>query len=215
VIRGVIALLCAVPAEERMLRGLAGPGVRVVVTGMGAVPAERHAAAAIADGVVATISVGFCGALDPTLGLGDVVIPERVIDAITGETFACDAALSRGAGTPRGTLLTTLHLVSDPSMRASLDGLAVDMESAGAARACAAAGIPFAAIRAVTDRAGDVLPRLDGLVDDAGRVHRGRMARRLVTHPNEIAAWARLARGASAARRGLVPAITAALAGAA
>ncbi len=185
-IRGVIALLCAVPAEERMLRGLAGPDVRVVVTGMGAVPAERHAAAAIADGAVATISVGFCGGLDPTLGLGDVVIPERVINAITGETFACDAAL---------------------------DGLAVDMESAGAARACAAAGVPFAAIRAVTDRAGDVLPRLDGLVDDAGRVHRGRMARRLVTHPDEIAAWARLARGASAARRGLVPAITAALAG--
>jgi hypothetical protein len=39
-----------------MLRGLRGPDVRVVVTGMGAGPAERHTAAAIADGVVAAIS---------------------------------------------------------------------------------------------------------------------------------------------------------------
>ena len=41
------------------------------------------------------------------------------------------------------------------------------------------------------------------------------MARRLVTHPTEITAWARLARGANAARRGLVPAVTAMLADAA
>lgn len=212
---GVIALLCAVPAEQRMLRRLEGPEVRVVVTGMGARPAERAADAAIADGATAIISTGFCGALDPALELGHVVVPAQVRDARTGEQFACAPALAGGAGRQHGTLVTTPQVVRDPAARAALAGVAVDMESAGIARACARAGVPFAAVRAVTDRAGDHLPHMDGVVDDAGRVHALRMAQRLARHPGEIAAWARLARGAGAARRGLVPVITSLLAGAA
>ena len=198
-----------------MLRGLAGPGVRVAATGMGAVPAEQCARQVIADGATAVISTGFCGALDPALELGQVVVPEQVRDARTGEVYPCDPALAGGAGQRHGTLVTTPQVVTDPAARAALEGTAVDMESAGIARACRDAGVPFAAVRAVTDRAGDVLPHMDGVVDGAGRVHGLRMAGRLARHPGEIAAWARLARGAGAARRGLVPAMTAVLAGAA
>ncbi len=210
---GVVALLCAVPAEERLLRRFAGPDVRIVVTGMGPGPAERSARHAIADGASFAISVGFCGALDPALERGDVVIPVSVRDWATGDAWPCDAALARGAGTPRGTLVTTDHVVSGPGERTRLVGLAVDMESAGAARACAQAGVPFAAIRAVTDRMDDVLPDLDGVVDGSGNVHPLRVLRRLATRPSDIAAWARLARGARAARQSLVPAVAAALAG--
>ena len=209
--RGVLALMCAVPAEERMLRRFAGPDVRVIVTGMGAGPAEQRADAAIAEGVTAAISVGFCGALDPLLERGDVVVPESVRDAVTGDAWHCDAGLARGAGERRGTLVTAGRVVSAPAERRALDGLAVDMESAGTARACARAGIPFAAIRAVTDRADDVLPDLRGVVDERGDVHPMRVLGRLVTRPSDIAAWTRLARGARAARRGLVPAVEAAL----
>lgn len=210
---GVLALLCAVAAEERILRHLAGPGVRVIVTGMGSGPAEHHAARAIAAGATAMIAVGFCGALDPTLARGDVVIPERVIDAATGDQFICDSGLTRGAGVSSGTLTTTPNVVSHPAARAELVGIAVDMESAGVARACARAGIPFAAIRAVTDRADDILPNLNGLIAPSGDIHRLRIVRRVVTRPSEIAVWTRLARGARVARRGLVPAVAAALAG--
>ena len=209
--RGVVALVCAVPAEERMLRRFAGPGVRVIVTGMGAGPAEGRASAAIADGVTAAISVGFCGALDPSLERGDVVVPESVRDALTGDAWDCDRALAHGAGAQRGTLVTADRVVSQPAERRALDGLVVDMESAGTARACARAGIPFAAIRAVTDRADDVLPDITGVVDDRGDVHPLRVLGRLIRRPSDIAAWARLARGARAARRGLVPAVAAAL----
>ena len=209
--RGVLALVCAVPAEERMLRRFAGPGVRVIVTGMGAGPAEQRAAEAIADGVTAAISVGFCGALDPSLERGDVVVPASVRDAATGDAWDCDAGLACGAGARHGTLVTSHRVVSAPAERRRLDGLAVDMESAGTARACAQAGIPFAAIRAVTDRADDVLPDIEGVVDERGNVHPVRVLGRLVRRPSDIAAWARLARGARAARRGLVPAIAAAI----
>lgn len=213
--RGVVALMCAVPAEERMLRRFAGPGVRVIVTGMGAGPAEQRAREAIADGVTAAISVGFCGALDPSLERGDVVVPESVRDAITGDAWECDADLARGAGARRGTLVTSDRVVSAPHERRGLGGLAVDMESAGTARACARAGIPFAAIRAITDRADDRLPDIRGVVDERGDVHPMRVVGRLIARPSDIAAWARLARGARAARRGLVPAVEAALRGAA
>ena len=96
-----------------------------------------------------------------------------------------------------------------------LDGIAVDLESAGTARACAVAGIPFAVIRAVTDRADDDLPDLEGVVAPDGSVHPARVVGRMASRPGDIAAWVRLVRGARAARRGLMPAVASALAGAA
>jgi hypothetical protein len=42
-------------------------------------------------------------------------------------------------------------------------------------------------------------------------VHPMTALRRLATHPADIPAWTRLARGARAARRGLVPAVAAVL----
>jgi adenosylhomocysteine nucleosidase len=213
--RGVVALMCAVSAEERMLRRFAGPGVRIVVTGMGAAAAERLAAEAIGAGATAAISVGFCGALDHSLARGDVVVPEEVCDGATGEAWPCDVALARGAGRMHGTLVTAHQVVSDPGARGQFNGIAVDMESAGTARACTRAGIPFAVIRAVTDRAGDRVPDIAGVVDDEGGVHPLAALRRIAAHPSDIPAWMGLARGARAARRGLVPAVAAALAGAA
>lgn len=208
---GVVALVCAVPAEERMLRRFAGPTVRLIVSGMGSGPAEAAARTAIADGAVAAISVGFCGALDPALGRGDVVVPDHVRDAVTGDVFACDPRLTAGAGGRRGTLVTTTGVASTPGERGRLRGTAVDMESAGAARACARAGVPFAAIRAVTDRSDDVLPDMRGVVDADGTVHPLRALRRMVGRPSDIRRWITLAGGARAARRGLVPAVAAAL----
>jgi nucleoside phosphorylase len=206
-----VALMCAVPTEERMLRRFAGPGVRVIATGMGTGPAERTTTEAIAQGVTAAISVGFCGALDPSLERGDVVVPEAVHDAATGDTWECDASLTSGAGPRRGVLVTAPGVVGDPAARSALAGLAVDMESAGTARACARAGIPFAAIRAVTDRAGDVLPHLDGVVDERGVAHPMRVLAQVARHPSQLGAWMALGRGARAAGRGLTPAVAGAL----
>jgi uridine phosphorylase len=207
----VVALVCAVRAEERMLRRLAGPGVRVIVSGMGSGPAEQAARDAIAAGATAAISVGFCGALDPALQRGDLVVPARVRDAATGDDFACDPALAAGAGAAHGVLVTSPAVAGTPADRRRLPGTAVDMESAGTARACARAGIPFAAIRAVTDRAEDRLPDITGVVDSHGAVHPWRALRRLVAHPSEVGGWVSLALGARAARRSLVPAVAAAL----
>jgi hypothetical protein len=67
----------------------------------------------------------------------------------------------------------------------------------------------------VTDRVGDVLPDLGSVVDERGDVHALRVLGRIARNPSDVAAWMGLARGARAARRGLVPAVAAALADAA
>lgn len=194
-----------------MLGRFTAPGVRVIATGMGSGPAEFRTRQAIAEGATAAISVGFCGALDPSLERGDVVVPESVRDTVTGDVWPCDAGLAMGAGAPRGVLLTVPAVVRDPEARRALVGTAVDMESAGTARACARAGIPFAAIRAVTDRAHDVLPPLEGVVDGNGVAHPMQVLSQVVRHPSHLGAWIALARGARAARGGLLPAVAGAL----
>ena len=85
-------------------------------------------------------------------------------------------------------LLTVGRLVSCPREKARLaaeTGCAgVDMESAAAAEAAAAAGVPFVAVRAVSDGPADPLPaELAVLVDDTGSPRPGRLTAALLRRP--------------------------------
>jgi len=104
------------------------------------------------------VSIGFAGGLTDSLSRGDVVIAERVIDARTGETFRCIDALTLVATARRGDLLCAARVITSTmekhSLAAEWNALAVDMESAGVARAAAESGVAFSAIKAVTDAAG-------------------------------------------------------------
>lgn len=235
--RGDVVLLCAAPAERRALRGAAGPGVRVLVSGMGAGPAARAAAEVVADGPAALVAVGFCGALDPTLRVGDVVAAEAVRDAATEDRFPTDpallaAALGRLDGTPRrggalldethppptprlvvrGTIVSAVRLARTPADRAALvaeaaGATAADLESAALARAAAGAGVPFLALRAVTDETHHRLPDLDRLMDAAGRLTPGAGLLYFVRRPRELPALVRLGPAARTAGAALAAAV--------
>jgi adenosylhomocysteine nucleosidase len=215
-----VALVCALEAERRALRSLAGPGVELVCSGMGAAAAARAAESLLGRAAPprALVAVGFCGALDPALRAGDLVAAERVLDERGGEALPADPALLAAAPGRRGTLVSAVRLVRAPAGRArlrALDGgraLAVDLESAALARAAAAAGVPFLALRAVTDAAGDRLPDLERLVDARGRPRPAALVRHLARRPADLAALARLglgARKAGAALRGGLAALVA------
>jgi len=132
----------------------AAPGVAVLHTGMGprrsaaaASMAARHPARAVAV-------MGFCGGLDPELEPGDLVVAEELRGA--DAPFACDSSVAgflerAGLRTRRGPLVSVAKLAHGPERRRlAADGsIAVDMESAWLAPA--AAGRPFAALRAVVD----------------------------------------------------------------
>ena len=131
-------------------------------------------------GAPLVVSAGVCGALDPRLRPGDLVIPERVIDA-AGVSHSLSmpqhrAAVARaGAPASTGPLITTRAVVTTPETKASLfarsGAVAVDMESAVIAARAAQSGYPALVVRAVSDDAGQALPpEFIGLVTPEGRL---------------------------------------------
>ena len=149
------------------------------------------------------MSAGFCGALSPELRVGDLVAPDEVCDEATGERFAPDPEMLAAAPGVRGTLVSAVRLARTPADRARLDGLAVDMESAALARASRAAGVPFLALRAVTDETRHRLPDFDRLMDAAGRLTPGAGLLYFLRHPREVPALLRLGPAVREAGRAL------------
>jgi adenosylhomocysteine nucleosidase len=177
-----------------------GPRRRVLVgtAGLDAVLRERPSA---------LVSFGLCGALAPELEVGQLVMATAVVTP-DGELPA-DETLSGRLADRLGPLVRGLFvgsdvIVPDPprksALRRSSGAIATDMESHLAAQAAARAGVPFAALRAVSDRADEALPaaaqagfRPDGGVDVAAVV--AGLARR----PADLPGLLRTARHAGAA----------------
>jgi nucleoside phosphorylase len=95
------------------------------------------------------ISTGLCGALDPALRLGDVVV-------------SGNARIDTRAPFVRGTVLTIDQVAATASdkrtLRNQTGAIAVDMESAAVEGKAAEWNVPYLCIRAVSDRADDTLP---------------------------------------------------------
>ena len=102
-------------------------------------------------------TMGFAGGLVPELRLGDVILADRVIDEVTGQRFECQTDLLPIRFARQGGLLSASAVVSSSAQKIRLGNesgtIAVDMESAGVARAAILAGLPFCAIKSITDAA--------------------------------------------------------------
>jgi adenosylhomocysteine nucleosidase len=147
---------------------LAGRRALVVVSGIGKVRAAHAAAALLAAGADrALLVVGTCGSLTSGLAIGDFVHGTCALDYSDGSRFdrestsdpALREAWSAIASGPCARFFTVGAAVMSPWRRfavgSSRTGPAVvDMETAAAALVADAAGIPWAALRVVTDRAG-------------------------------------------------------------
>lgn len=146
--------------------------VVLVCGGVGATAARRASESVIAlfDPQV-ICSAGFAGALDPKLKVGDLVRPATVINAGDGSR----TAVNGGAG-----VLVSFGSVADPEQKRKLrDSFAaeiVDMEAAAVACSAQARGIPFTAVKAVSDEWDFQFPAIDRFVDSEGRFLEGRFA---------------------------------------
>jgi len=103
------------------------------------------------------VTIGFAGGLAPRMKPGEVVLGDQVLDATTGERFPCDTSLLPVGFHRRGVLLSVSAVVATSVQKRSLGekwgAVAVDMESAGVARAAAQAHLPFGAVKSITDTA--------------------------------------------------------------
>jgi adenosylhomocysteine nucleosidase len=153
---------------------------------------------------------GFSGALLPGRPVGHLVLAYEVVDEHGGRWPADWPPERRPAGqggrTPgtsplvpeRGRVLTADALAADPAGKRALGvryvALAVDMESAAAARLCRERGVPCGCLRAVSDDADTALsPELAGLLR-AGRPSPGAVLRALLRRPALAAELRALAR---------------------
>lgn len=108
----------------------------------------------------------------------------------------------------RGTIIGRDRIMASPAEKAALcaetGALAVDMESHVAARVAARHGLPFAAIRVISDTAHDALPpaALVGMNPD-GSMALGRVLLSLARNPAQLPALIRTGRHAEVAFRTL------------
>lgn len=170
-----IAVICGLKSEAQAVSASVDMArVRVGVSGANAACAEEIAKEFCNDGARAVISVGVSGGLDPALAPGDLIIGEKVITDgglvyVSDRTLlgVINPAISGESREERGeVVLGALFgadvIIDSAFAKANLfqkhKCVAVDMESHGAARAAARAGVPFLAIRAIADPADRALP---------------------------------------------------------
>jgi adenosylhomocysteine nucleosidase len=144
----------------------------------------------------AVITTGYCGGLDPTLKVGDIVIAEQVIDSASGEPFLCAQLPAHPA---HGMMLSQDRIASNVAEKQKLflktGACAVEMEAAGVAARSKRAGLPFHCIKVISDVATESFGLdLNKMRTTDGRVARGKIIIHALVHPNLIPGLLRLKR---------------------
>lgn len=205
----MIAITFALPAESSdFLRRLSRPAVQkraatesihgqihgrpVVVfhTGVG----EKRCRRQIGDFLLQQplkylISAGFAGALDQELQIGNLLLSEN----FSSPELLGSAQLDFADETLFvGKLATVPGIVDSKSERdrwaMESGAVAVDMETAFIAAACAAQQIPMLSLRVISDTPSKPLPAPPGMLFDLDKQKTdfGRLALHLVTHPSAL-----------------------------
>lgn len=180
----------------------AGPklAVRAVETAIRAVSAAELSSSRLE----AVIAAGLCGGLDPSLRENDIVVATEVLNSATGERFAssevlADREFKSGVIVTQDRIATT---ASDKAELAKTGAIAVDMEAAAIAAHARRAKIPFACVKAVSDRADESLVvDFNQMRDAEGRIARGKISLYGLTHPQKMPGLLRLKRRAEDAAR--------------
>jgi adenosylhomocysteine nucleosidase len=130
------------------------------------------------EGVSAMISTGYCGALDPKLRVGDIVVSDDT-------ELRLEAACARGRVLTRDRVAVTA--AEKRALREETGAVAVDMETSAVKRRAGALGIPYACIRVVSDTAGENMPLdFNRYRTPGGRFSRGRIALAAMARPFSV-----------------------------
>jgi adenosylhomocysteine nucleosidase len=144
----------------------------LVCGGIGAEGARRAAEAILTLYTPRLVySVGYAGALEPGLRVGEIITPARVIDAGDGSSVRIPGGNS---------VLISYKQVASPEQKSKLwqsyGAQAVDMESAAVARAAELKTVPFKALKVISDEFDFDLPGTGRFVDSEGRFQEAQFA---------------------------------------
>lgn len=214
----ITGILVALPEELATLTSKKigkGHGVfisdTVLIARSGAGPANAESAARqlVSQGATRLLSWGCAAGLDVSLKPGDLMVPDRLVDADHNElTVAsewrtgCLQTLQHLPGPlsvriHEGAIIESRDLTSTSrakqQLHAQTGAAALDMESAAIARVARRHQMDFLALRAVADPATMDLPKAVGYsLDDQGEVRLDRLMGFLLFHPLELPGLIRL-----------------------
>jgi adenosylhomocysteine nucleosidase len=143
-------------------------------------------------------SVGFAGALESRLQVGEVLEVRHVIDVADG------SKIDTGRGSA---VLVSFASLAGSEQKSRLakayDATAVDMEAAAVAKGAEAHGLPFAAIKVISDEIGFPMPPLDRFTTQDGGFRTAGFVGFAILRPWLWAAVIRLARNSAKASQAL------------
>ena len=190
---GRIAIVCAMSQEIRPLvrkwrktreRGLTffeSEKAVAVAAGIGAAPAAMAAMTLVArEQASCLVSVGLAGALRRDLKVGEVLWPRTVINVATGKRF------NTSYGEAKGILVSGRAIAGEDrkrELREEFIADAIDMEAAGVASIADSCGLPFYAVKAISDEVDFAMPPMNEFVDTEGRFHTLRFGARMLFRP--------------------------------
>jgi adenosylhomocysteine nucleosidase len=189
----------------RLFENVFANGEAALICGGIGAEAARRATEAIIREVSPTraLSVGFAGALDPSLRVGDVLEPRTVINAADSARIEIESG--------EGSLVTSATIASKDQktrLAKSYSAAAVDMEAAAVAQGAAARGVEFAALKAISDAVDFNMPaRMDRFVAADGKFRSAKFAIHVALRPWLWASTIALARNSAKASRALCNAL--------
>lgn len=174
-------------------------GAALVCGGIGTQAARRATEAALAlyrPNLI--MSVGFAGALDPSLRVGNLLSPSLILDARDGSRIQLEG--------DAGTLITFME-VAGTGQKAKLAhayaARAVDMEAAAVAASAVAHGIAFTAVKVISDELSFELPGMSAFINGKGEFQTIKFALFAALRPWLWPRVAMLARNSGKAARAL------------
>ena len=207
-----LGIVCGVTAEKAALGSLADDDrVRCAVAGASPQRAEELAREMVeAFGCTALLSFGVSGALSEALSPGDAMVARAVVmrDGTRIEADRTWAAQLSRDGRAAGIVLKHVDMteaadvVADPAAKRALarrsGAHAVDLESGAVADVARDLGVPFSALRTVSDGVDQTLPHAAlGAVGPGGDIRVANVLVRLAVRPYDLPAMIRLARGSA------------------
>jgi adenosylhomocysteine nucleosidase len=191
---------------------LEGRRIMLVANGAGPALAERAVEVAIravtaaelmSSKLEAIVSVGLCGALDPSLKEGQIVVATEFVTA--SESYPATAVES-SMPFISGRVLSQDRVAVTASEKAKLaerfSAIAVEMEGEGVARRAKRSEVPLACIKAVSDRADESFGMdLNQSRSADGRISRGKIMLQAVAKPGVWPQLFRLKRRSDLAAR--------------
>jgi adenosylhomocysteine nucleosidase len=190
-----------------------GRPVALAIAGVGAENAYRSTRELL--GSVSTswvLSIGFAGGLSDSLRVADLLLASEVVDEKSGERFRCDAGIWPVEDGQPGVLLASVAVVDSAKAKRALatrwNAMAVDMESSGVARASKEAGLPFGAVKVISDVADESIAiDFQRCWSEDGRLSTWKIVREATASPRGVLGLWRLAKSSRQAAAKLAAAL--------